>query len=377
MSKGEEKELKRQRRLIKNRESAAASRDRKKQYIDKLEAELNTLKATNQIIQNKLVTLQQENTQLRSQLQYFTGKSTNKEDTKLSIGDILTINKKANDTDNIYINNNNNIKLVTSNNGAHKLRTAGVTLLIILFSFGLLFNSHLKLKSNLNNNYNVINSNSNKLIREPIPEVLPHANLGNVIQQVKHSVYNKKHSYNNNARTILEVEENVSNNNNNNNEENTPIKSNEILKEFSDLKRRDVSRSYNNNNNNHNIISPQLSHLFMNEFANESTTNNNNNDNNTTTTISEGVSNWYYNQINPKTNTAYLTCPNIQQIIPKNQPTFDENEPFYLSLLIPSQNQTETEDVLLEIHCQVLNIQIKNISTDFQEIPGNNKIFVN
>lgn len=64
----EEKELKRQRRLIKNRESAQASRERKKIYIQGLEKKVDGLAQEFNDLQGHVLTLEEENELLRQRL---------------------------------------------------------------------------------------------------------------------------------------------------------------------------------------------------------------------------------------------------------------------------------------------------------------------
>jgi uncharacterized coiled-coil DUF342 family protein len=65
----EEREVKRQKRLIKNRESAQASRQRKKEYVDELEAEITSLKNQNSILTQQVHSLVTENMSLKNELQ--------------------------------------------------------------------------------------------------------------------------------------------------------------------------------------------------------------------------------------------------------------------------------------------------------------------
>jgi len=64
----EDKELKRQRRLIKNRESAQASRERKKLYVKGLETRVEELSTENKSLNSKIQTLEEENRRLRERL---------------------------------------------------------------------------------------------------------------------------------------------------------------------------------------------------------------------------------------------------------------------------------------------------------------------
>jgi len=63
------KELKRQKRLIKNRESAQASRERKKLYVQGLEKKLSELTSKTNSLSTKVMSLEEENKILREQLQ--------------------------------------------------------------------------------------------------------------------------------------------------------------------------------------------------------------------------------------------------------------------------------------------------------------------
>lgn len=67
----EERELKKQRRLIKNRESAQLSRKRKKNYIEELEGKLSTLEGENSSLKHELASLAVKNSQLRGEVTYL------------------------------------------------------------------------------------------------------------------------------------------------------------------------------------------------------------------------------------------------------------------------------------------------------------------
>jgi len=64
-----EKDVKRQIRLIKNRESAQASRERRKTYVKGLEDTVKNLNTKNSSLNSKCLTLEEENQKLREQLQ--------------------------------------------------------------------------------------------------------------------------------------------------------------------------------------------------------------------------------------------------------------------------------------------------------------------
>lgn len=68
----EKAEVKRQRRLIKNRESAQASRFRKKQHITELESKVDTLVSSNATLKERYASLSTENRLLKSEVEFLT-----------------------------------------------------------------------------------------------------------------------------------------------------------------------------------------------------------------------------------------------------------------------------------------------------------------
>jgi hypothetical protein len=66
--KEEEVDPKKQHRLIKNRESAQASRERKKNYVKDLEGTVSNLTSNNRNLSSKVLSLEDENNKLREQL---------------------------------------------------------------------------------------------------------------------------------------------------------------------------------------------------------------------------------------------------------------------------------------------------------------------
>jgi len=121
----EEKELKRQRRLIKNRESAQASRQRKKAHVEELEAEIAGLKREKDELRDELTSLHAENLGLKREVGHL--QDVIKRSGLLStLWDNLTsIRKSGGDFDQLPAN----------------VKAAGVCLLMVLFSFGMFFNA--------------------------------------------------------------------------------------------------------------------------------------------------------------------------------------------------------------------------------------------
>jgi len=109
----EEKQLKKQRRLIKNRESAQLSRQKKKQYVEDLEKTVQSLRSENNALNEQVGNLTLRNQQLEEQVTYLKSCFDNKQ--LLSSNDNL-FNKKS-------------------------AATAGLCMFVVLFSFGLLFSA--------------------------------------------------------------------------------------------------------------------------------------------------------------------------------------------------------------------------------------------
>lgn len=109
----EEKQLKRQRRLIKNRESAQLSRQKKKQYVENLEKQVKTLSSENSNLKTQVNHLSSRNQQLEEQ-----------------VANLQT-----------YIQQQQQLAKAGSSKIFNKNSTAaaGLCMFVILFSFGLIF----------------------------------------------------------------------------------------------------------------------------------------------------------------------------------------------------------------------------------------------
>jgi len=147
----EEKVMKRQKRLIKNRESAQLSRLRKKIYIEELEKKVNHLTGDNDALTKQVNSLTTDKKRLQEEVLY-----------------LQSIIKQNPDLSSALANRKPPFQ-------PKNVKAAGVCLLVILFSMGLLFNS---------------NQNSNlpfsKASREEIPEVIPKSTLytGRVLKSI-------------------------------------------------------------------------------------------------------------------------------------------------------------------------------------------------
>jgi len=118
----EKNELKRQRRLIKNRESAQASRQRKKSRADELERKVNDLTNENSVLKENISALSTENAQLKSEVGFLQAVVN-----KSGITNMFSLSP-TNYTSNFSGKQQNGIP-------------PGLVLMVVLFSFGLFFGS--------------------------------------------------------------------------------------------------------------------------------------------------------------------------------------------------------------------------------------------
>lgn len=157
----EKKDLKRQRRLIKNRESAQASRQRKKNYIEKLEAKVASLQQSNNQLRSQVTSLTADNTSLRQEVQNLQGliKKTPalKELWTSGINYVASLAKQQKEE----------AQTAPASTHGNNVKAAGVCLLVMLFSFGLFFPQ------------TMYNGNPalpfETATHEPVPEVVPTA----------------------------------------------------------------------------------------------------------------------------------------------------------------------------------------------------------
>jgi hypothetical protein len=143
----EKRDVKRQRRLIKNRESAQASRQRKKTYVEELEKRLAELSNENTMLRQTSLIIQNENSLLRAENDYIKGKFTslyfpNCEGVLTSSGLSNLLNRGSNFLTEHMQQKPQLISNVPQPLPPHKtpsLKSSGVVLMILLFSFGLMF----------------------------------------------------------------------------------------------------------------------------------------------------------------------------------------------------------------------------------------------
>lgn len=123
----EKKEIKKQRRMIKNRESAYASRVRQKQLVENMEEELNEIKKENEQLSKRVEDLEKENNQLKARLAAKENIGNSFSSTSSSLASFLSIGSPS-------------LKSSSSNIGMmDNVMQTSTSLFIVLLSFGLLF----------------------------------------------------------------------------------------------------------------------------------------------------------------------------------------------------------------------------------------------
>jgi len=345
LSSEEQKELKRQRRLIKNRESAQASRQRKKDYIDQLEEKVAKLTSDNVAMKERITALQTENKSLKDEVIY-----------------LHSVIKKNPGLSSLF-QGMNYLGKVSKQGYSNNVKVAGVCLMIILFSFGLFFNS---------NNTPALPFNS---VREPIPEVLPSSTGGRVLAE--------KFQPAGSSRKILTVSENVGEINTKRLEQSYMNRIEEDQKlnkmqhdpledKLENKLKRKLDKVVNPNEDNlprkhlkqtlpvandEKTIKQTLP-ITKNEITTEQALPVTNNEKTITSlAVQPHITNW-------KPNTTYLMCPDVQQITPPNNARIPEqaNAPLMVAFLIPpdtfDSNSNSDGNSMIEVTCQVIDVNL-------------------
>lgn len=346
----EKKELKKQRRLIKNRESAQASRQRKKSYIEKLEQKVQSLATTNATLKQQITSLQSENNSLKEEVVY-----------------LQNVIKKTPGLSTLF---NTGINYVASlakqqqhqPNLQNNVRAAGVCLLILLFSFGLFFPQAAQQSSGASQPALPFDTS-----REPIPEVLPSTtrifkgndyklastsrSLTSVLSEQDFNTKRIEKAYQQRLQKHTKKEDEANQPTSQQAKVNTCTEENDntpITQQVQDLRRSKRKRDEITSTNNVGSQTPVPVQTTPQQVNATQIPN-----------LAPQISQW-------KPNTTYLMCNNVQHIQPPSsaQIQSDANAPLLLSFLIPQDtlrgtNGTDSaSDELLEVTCQVLDINL-------------------
>jgi len=131
LTKYEEKEIKRQRRLVKNREYAQEARKRKKEYVSNMESEVDVLKKQNNELASKVDSLEKEVASLRGHIAELE---------RLSESTVTSSDESVEQFQYSVIDDHTLMyDQVMQENWSFSNYQTGVFMLVIVFSFGLLF----------------------------------------------------------------------------------------------------------------------------------------------------------------------------------------------------------------------------------------------
>eukprot|EP01116_Phalansterium_solitarium_P025721 TRINITY_DN9974_c0_g1_i1.p1 TRINITY_DN9974_c0_g1~~TRINITY_DN9974_c0_g1_i1.p1 ORF type:complete len:591 (+),score=174.93 TRINITY_DN9974_c0_g1_i1:154-1926(+) len=404
----EEREVKRQRRLVKNRESALASRERKKSLMHDYEAANKQLTQDNQVLHEQNSQLRTENDSLRAEnnqlRQILDGQG--KSHLLGQLGQLATISRPR----------------TAPGVSTEKVRNAGAVLLIVMLSFGLVITNNSPFKKAPTSE--VVSRDSVAaasalvkrgvdqpiLTRSPVQRVLLEVAAERVDQR-NDSVQSKLPPSAveplalplSASEPLVEIKlepmdidapskstprieptriERSGTRSPSSSKAPTPIKM-RVQDEPDDDDDDEAMRRWQSQTSASKSTQPPST--FMSGFMNSSTPV-------ISTDQDADLNSWSHNRTRTsRPNTAYVTCPSgLRQVIPADTDPLDPDAPFYISMLIPtrstlgskskakflsnssSMDQDQDQDTedgpegMLEITCQVVDIQM----IPFKNVPA-------
>jgi hypothetical protein len=317
----ERKELKRQRRLIKNRESAQASRQRKKNYMETLEQQVATLNSENNRLREHITALGTENKNLKDEVIY--------------LHDMI---KKTPGLSTLFTAGANYMASFSKGqqNLSANVKSAGLCLMILLFSFGLFFNNMQPQQQQA--------LPWDRTGREVIPEVVPSSNRLSKLEDANFKLAG-------NERDLVNV---LSEQEFNTERLERAYKTRHAPKEARITEVAPVTPAAQpaQAKNNNNAGQATESHGVKRKRTEVK-------ENKPIDDIKSQISAW-------KPNTTYLMCNDIQQVVPPENVPRDANAPLLIAFLLPSDsfNGTSTQSTgqdnngMLEVTCQVIDVNI-------------------
>jgi len=338
----EERKLKRQRRLIKNRESAQLSRQRKKRYIEELEKEVTHLRQEADTLRSHASALNLENNQLRQEVWKLQA-ALQQQQQNTDPSQPTSSTPAADLPSTLWLN-----KQTHQHANKQRVLVGGVvTMFIVLFSFGLFFNGQMAPFP------------GHKFIREPIPEVVPKSvqYTGRTLHGMEEDeaeaeeLHSSETIANQPSPFTTEPKVEVAN------KQKPRVIIQDHFDAWEDVK-LETDDVYDKNSQ------PTIRIIKTTPYGSNSVED-----------ISRGValrdSLASANPMKEQTDaTAYFYCPTAQEIIPASSViTEKSNVPTSLSLLVPSaalnsslpaelSDKIDLERTLVEINCQITNINI-------------------
>mmetsp|Transcript_14404 Transcript_14404/g.20087 ORF Transcript_14404/g.20087 Transcript_14404/m.20087 type:complete len:543 (-) Transcript_14404:67-1695(-) len=299
LSVDEERQLKKQRRLVKNRESAQLSRLRKKMYIEELEKKVNALTQDNEHLTKQLAAISTDRNKLQQEVLYLQS-IIKQQQPNANLGTLSTqvAGKKPYNPKNV--------------------KAASVCLLIVLFSFGILFKA----------------TNPNVSLLPAISEDISFT--GRTLQSLSDGISTVSHiptvdsSLQLRKEALLPVKSEPM-------EDNRPHSPKRSALGDSPRVAEDKRKRMKIADDSNEVIAPSDSLVPVNSYSQV-----------------EKVSNELAYNIRDKPNTSYIYCSEAQHIAP----AVTSSTPETVALLIPSNLLNMTSGIdpsLLEVSCQVLS----------------------
>lgn len=318
----ERKELKRQRRLIKNRESAQASRQRKKNYMETLEQQVATLNSENNRLREHITALSTENKSLKDEVIY--------------LHDMI---KKTPGLSTLFTAGASYMASFSKGqqNLSANVKSAGLCLMILLFSFGLFFNNMQPQQQQA--------LPWDRTGREAIPEVVPSSNR---LSKLEDGTFKLAGNEKDIVNVLSEQEFNTE-------RLERAYKTRHAPKEARITEVAPVTQAAQpapQPKNNNNAAQPTESHGVKRKRSEMK-------ESKPIDDIKSQISTW-------KPNTTYLMCNDIQQVVPPENVPRDASAPLLIAFLLPSdsfngtssQSTGQENNGMLEVTCQVIDVNI-------------------
>eukprot|EP01114_Cavostelium_apophysatum_P006939 TRINITY_DN1854_c0_g1_i1.p1 TRINITY_DN1854_c0_g1~~TRINITY_DN1854_c0_g1_i1.p1 ORF type:complete len:498 (-),score=158.37 TRINITY_DN1854_c0_g1_i1:139-1632(-) len=316
------------RRKIKNRESARNSRQKKKDLLQTLADQVKQLQKEKEEIAAHSVHLQKVNKNLTDQVVRL-----QEENQKLKTQKVQDLQSLVNKTS------------VSSAN----VKKAGTALLVMLFSFGLLYNSaslSSPIARQLVQQYGQMQTQNQaggarrilEYSADSSPEELTSRADSPVVIAQSPRTFGSNQGYQRRIQINSEVDPVV------------PVASADIPDVPSDT------------------LIPEIAEVQMGEFSNESQSTQFNITGDSLAQDRDGdLVNRYFEEdiIKYRPNTAYYACSDLTQLTPPKSEPFDQDAPYYISFVVPSSglpnhrlSNEDSDNTIVEIHCRVVDVHI-------------------
>jgi len=312
-TKSEQAEIARMKRLVRNRESAQASRQRKRDRLDELEAKVKVLEGEKMELAQYAHRVEQENARLRQEMSRLH-----------SLG--LQFGSEEQKHTTLSVNDGKNYTKQHTPLMNDKTKKAATTLLVLCFAFGIW------MKAQTLQSGGVEVQGIPRYVREPIPTVVggPLVRTVNTLQQQKHET---PHIF---TRDLKE------------------LAGSSFAEEIPAPTMEKATRS----------TTPSVETVTPAEFVNESVPHSQIHN------IDESPLTQYLVNKSNEANHAVMTCSNLRQIVPANASPLKSDEPLFISLLVPPTGSSavgvdgENGTQFVEITCQVMQVKTVTLLAD-------------